>query len=280
MREISFDKIVESVRGICIDANCIIAEDVASAIRHALEKEESPISKKALEVILANHETAKAKQMPLCQDTGVAVFFIEIGQDVRIVGGVLTDAVNEGVRQGYADGYLRKSIVANPLTRRNTGDNTPAVIHYDLVPGDRLKVLFCPKGGGSENMSFLSMMKPADGIEGVRKVVVAAVKKAGSNPCPPVIVGVGIGGTFEKCALLAKKALTRPLGSPSPKMELARLEESLLEEINKLGIGSMGLGGRVTALAVHIETFPCHIASLPVAVNLNCHAARRKEIIL
>jgi fumarate hydratase subunit alpha len=258
----------------------VIVEDVTAAIQQALDKEESPISKQVLKEILKNHEVAREKRMPLCQDTGVAVFFVEIGQDVRIAGGLLENAIHEGVRRGYAAGYLRKSMVANPLTRRNTGDNTPAVIHYDLVPGERLKILFCPKGGGSENMSFLAMLKPADGVDGVRKFVVNSVKKAGSNPCPPVVVGVGIGGTFEKCALLAKKALTRPVGSPSPKMELARLEESLLEEINKLGIGSMGLGGRVSALAVHIETYPCHIASLPVAVNLNCHAARHKEIIL
>ncbi len=280
MKVISFNTIVEQVRKACIEANCVIEEDVASAIRQALETEESPAGKKTLEQILANHEVARDKKLPLCQDTGSAVFFVEFGQNVHISGGLLEDAINEGVRQGYADGYLRKSIVSNPLSRRNTGDNTPAVIHFSLAPGERIKIIFCPKGGGSENMSALAMLRPGDGLDGVRRFVVNTVKKAGSNPCPPIIVGVGIGGTFEKCALIAKKALVRPVGSPNPKLELAHIEESFLEAVNKLGIGPMGLGGRVTALAVHIETFPCHIASLPVAVNLNCHAARHKEIIL
>jgi fumarate hydratase subunit alpha len=280
MKEVAFDTIVEQVSQACIEANCIVENDIAAVIQQALEKEESPISQKVLEQILENHRVAKEKMLPLCQDTGVAVFFVEIGQDVRIVGGLLEDAINEGVRQGYARGFLRKSMVSNPLTRRNTGDNTPAVIHLSLVPGQSLKIIFCPKGGGSENMSALAMLTPADGEQGVRRFVIDTVKKAGSNSCPPVIVGVGIGGTFEQSAILAKKALTRPIGSPNAKLELARMEETLLEDINKLGIGSMGLGGRVTALAVHIETFPCHIASLPVAVNFNCHAARHKEIKL
>jgi fumarate hydratase subunit alpha len=280
MSEIPFDRIVDEVRKTCIEANCLIEEDVASAIRQALDNEESPVGQKILQQILANHEKARETKLPLCQDTGVAVFFVELGQDVRISGGLLEDAINEGVRQGYAEGYLRNSIVSGPLSRRNTGDNTPAVIHYSLIPGVRLKILFCPKGGGSENMSSLAMLRPGDGVDGVRRFVINAVKKGGSHPCPPIIVGVGIGGTFEKCAILAKKALIRPIGSPNPKLELAHLEESFLEEINKLGIGPMGLGGRVTALAVHIETFPCHIASLPVAVNINCHAARHKEILL
>jgi fumarate hydratase subunit alpha len=280
MKEVPFDRIVEEVRKTCITANCVIEEDVAAALGQALEKEESPVGQKVLQQVLANHEIAREKQLPLCQDTGVAVFFVELGQDVRVSGGLLADAINEGVRQGYTGGFLRSSMVSNPLNRRNTGDNTPAVIHLSLVPGERLKMLFCPKGGGSENMSTLAMLRPGDGQEGVSRFVVNSVKKAGSHPCPPVIVGVGIGGTFEMCALLAKKALVRPVGSPNPKLELANLEESLLERINKLGIGPMGLGGRVTALAVHIETFPCHIASLPVAVNINCHAARHKEIIL
>ncbi len=280
MKEIPFDRIVDQVREVCIQANCVIGEDVSSAIRQALRKEESPISQKILRQILENHKVAKEKGLPLCQDTGVAVFFVQLGQDVRISGGLLEDAIHQGVRLGYSEGFLRKSIVANPLTRRNTGDNTPAVIHLSLVPGDQLKITFCPKGGGSENMSAISMLKPADGLSGVRRFVVNAVRKAGSNPCPPVIVGVGIGGTFEQCALMSKRALTRPLGSPNPKLELAHLEESFLEEINKLGIGAMGLGGSITALAVHIETAPCHIASLPVAVNLNCHASRHGEIVL
>lgn len=280
MKEISFDTIVGQVRNACIEANCMIAEDVAQAIHQALDKEESPVGQKILHEILDNHKVARDTKLPLCQDTGAAVFFVDIGQDVRITGGLLEDAVNEGVRQGYAAGFLRNSMVGNPLRRKNTGDNTPAVIHYALVPGERLKIIFCPKGGGSENMSDIAMLRPGDGVEGVLRFVVNTVKKAGSHSCPPVIVGVGIGGTFEKCAVLAKKALTRPIGSPNPKLELAHLEVSFLDEINKLGIGPMGLGGRVTALAVHIETFPCHIASLPVAVNINCHAARHKEILL
>lgn len=280
MKEVSFDRIVEAVRKACIEANCVIEEDVASAIRQALDKEESPVGREILKQIIRNHEAARGKGLPLCQDTGSAVFFVQMGQDVRLSGGLLEDAVNEGVRQGYTQGFLRNSMVSNPFTRRNTGDNTPAVIHLSLVAGDRLKIILCPKGGGSENMSALAMLRPGEGVEGVRRFVVNTVKKAGSHPCPPVIVGVGVGGTFEQCAILAKKALIRPVGSPNPKLELAHLEESFLEEINKLGIGPMGLGGRVTALAVHMETFPCHIASLPVAVNINCHAARHKEIVL
>ncbi len=280
MREIPVESIVEQVKTACIEANCVIEEDVATAIRQALKKEESPISQQVLQQILKNHDIARSRRVPLCQDTGLAVFFVEMGQDVRITGGLFEEAVNEGVRQGYAEGYLRKSLVANPLNRQNTGDNTPAIVHLSLVPGNQLKMIFCPKGAGGENMSALAMLKPGDGLKGVRRFVVATVRKAGSNACPPVIVGVGIGGSFEKCALLAKKALTRRVGSPHPKLEMANLEVSLLEEINKLGIGSMGLGGRVTALAVHIETAPCHIASLPVAVNLNCHASRHKEVVL
>ena len=280
MKEIAFDTIVEHVRQACIEANCVIAEDVAQAVQQALNQEESPVGRKILQEILDNHRVARDTKLPLCQDTGTAVFFVEIGQDVRMTGGLLEDAINEGVRQGYAAGFLRNSMAANPLNRKNTEDNTPAVIHFSLTPGERLKIIFCPKGGGSENMSDIAMLRPGDGMEGVLRFVVHTVKKAGSHPCPPVIVGVGIGGNFEKCAILAKKALTRPIGSPNPKLELSHLEVSFLDEINKLGIGPMGLGGRVTALAVHIETFPCHIASLPVAVNINCHAARHKEILL
>ena len=280
MREIPCDKIVEAVRGACISANCDVREDVASALETALEKEASPVGREVLRQILANHEAARRERLPLCQDTGTAVFFVELGQDVRITGGLLREAIDQGVREGYGQGYLRPSMVGSPLTRRNTGDNTPAVVHLELVPGENLKILFCPKGGGSENMSGLTMLRPADGLDGVRRAVVNTVKRAGSNPCPPVIVGVGIGGTFETCALLAKKALLRPIGRPHPKLEIATLEESLLEAVNRLGIGPMGLGGTVTALAVHVETHPCHIASLPVAVNLNCHAARHQEILL
>ena len=280
MKEIDFDTIVKQVGTACIEANCVIQEDVASVIQTALEKEESPISRTILEQILKNHDLAREKMLPLCQDSGMPVVFVEMGQDVRIVGGLLEDAISEGVRRGYAEGGLRHSVVANPLTRRSAGDNAPAVIHMSHVPGERLKILVSPKGAGSENMGGLGMLSPDEGEAGVRRFVINLVKRAGSNPCPPVIIGVGIGGTFEQCALLATKALTRPIGSPNPKLELAHLEESLLEEVNKLGIGAMGLGGRVTALAVHIETFPCHAASLPVAVDFNCHAARRKEIVL
>ena len=225
----------------------------------------------------ANAEVARSEAVPMCQDTGYTVVFLELGQDVHIVGGGLEDAVNEGVRRGYKEGYLRKSIVGHPLERKNTGDNTPAVIHTRIVPGDKLRIIVAPKGGGSENMSAIKMFKPAEGVEGVKKFVVETVQAAGPNPCPPIVVGVGIGGTFEKAALLAKEALLREVGEPSPRPEIAVLEQELLELVNKLGIGPQGLGGSTTALGVHVEIYPAHIASLPVAVNINCHATRHKE---
>lgn len=279
-RTITCAEIVAAVAELCQQANYYLGEDVKKALEEAYAKEESPTGRDVLKQILANAEIAAAEQMPMCQDTGVAVVFLEVGQEVAITGGYLYDAVNEGVKKGYTEGYLRKSMVGDPLKRQNTGDNTPAVIHTKIVPGDRLKITVAPKGGGSENMSALAMLTPAAGREGVKKFVVETVKKAGPNPCPPVVVGVGIGGNFEKAALLAKEALLRPLGEPNPEPDLAALEQEILAEINRLGIGPQGFGGRVTALAVHINTFPCHIASLPVAVNLNCHAARHKTVVL
>lgn len=279
-RTISCEEIVAAVAKLCQEANFYLGEDVRRALEEAFAKEVSPTGRDVLKQILANAEIAAEEKMPVCQDTGVTVVFLELGQEVAVTGGYLYDAVNEGVRRGYTEGYLRKSMVGHPLDRRNTGDNTPAVIHTRVVPGDRLKITVAPKGGGSENMSALAMLTPAAGRDGVKKFVIETVKKAGPNPCPPVVVGVGIGGDFEKAALLAKEALLRPLGEPSPYEDVARLERELLEEINKLGIGPQGFGGRVTALAVHVEIFPCHIASLPVAVNLNCHAVRHKTAIL
>mgnify|MGYP000864552413 FL=1 len=264
----------------CQEANFNLGNDVMEAFKKFQETETSLTGKEILQILIKNAEIAQEEQAPMCQDTGFAVVFVELGQDVRIEGGNLEDAINEGVRQGYVEGYLRKSIVGHPLERKNTGDNTPAVIHTKIVPGDKLRIIVAPKGGGSENMSAIKMLRPADGVEGVKKFVVDTVKAAGPNPCPPVVVGVGIGGTFEKAALLAKEALLREIGSKSKYPDIAKLEEELLEEINKTGIGPQGLGGRTTALAVHIEIFAAHIASLPVAVNLNCHAARHKEIVL
>ncbi len=280
MRVIDTATITATVAELCQKANYELGEDVLVAFKQALDTEISLTGKDILQQLLENARIAREEAVPMCQDTGFAVVFLEMGQEVAITGGDLYDAVNEGVRRGYLEGYLRKSIVDHPLLRRNTGDNTPAVIHTRIVPGDKLKIIVAPKGGGSENMSGLRMLKPAEGVEGVRKFVLEQVKAAGPNPCPPIVVGVGIGGTFEKAALLAKEALLRPLGQPSPDPEIARLEKELLEAINNLGIGPQGLGGRTTALAVHIEVFPCHIASLPVAVNINCHASRHKEAIL
>lgn len=247
------------------------------AFHTACEKELSLTGKEILKLLVANAEVARSEAVPMCQDTGYTVVFLELGQDVHIVGGGLEDAVNEGVRRGYKEGYLRKSIVGHPLERKNTGDNTPAVIHTRIVPGDKLRIIVAPKGGGSENMSAIKMFKPAEGVEGVKKFVVETVQAAGPNPCPPIVVGVGIGGTFEKAALLAKEALLREVGEPSPRPEIAVLEQELLELVNKLGIGPQGLGGSTTALGVHVEIYPAHIASLPVAVNINCHATRHKE---
>ena len=264
----------------CREANVYLGDEVADALKKALTREESPAGKEALRQLIENMGVACREQLPLCQDTGFAVFFIEWGQEVHLTGGSLKEAINEGVRKGYREGCLRKSVVADPLNRVNTGDNTPAVIHTALVPGDRVKITFAPKGGGSENMSRLAMLKPADGLEGVVDFVIRCVREAGPNPCPPIVVGVGIGGTFDQVAVIAKKALLRPLGRPHRDPFYAALEQEMLKRINELGIGPQGFGGRVTALAVHIETYAAHIASLPVAVNLNCHAARHTERIL
>ncbi|MCJ7577085.1 MAG: fumarate hydratase [candidate division Zixibacteria bacterium] len=280
MREISTKDIIKAVRDLCIDANYYLGKDVEDALRKAYEKEESPVGKATLSQILENVEISKQGEFPMCQDTGTAVVFVDMGDQVLIKDGNLFEAINEGVRQGYKDGYLRKSILSDPIERKNTGDNTPAVIHLDIVKGDKLKIVVAPKGGGSENMSEVKMMAPADGVEGVKNFVLDMVKRSGSNPCPPVIVGVGIGGSFEKCAEMAKRALLRPIGSKHPNPFYANLEAELLEKVNKLGIGPQGFGGTQTALAVHVETHPCHIASFPAAVNINCHVARHKEAVL
>lgn len=280
MREIKSDTIVEEVKKLCIEANYQLNDEVRKAFEEAKEKEESPTGKDILNQLLENAEIAKQGEFPLCQDTGFAVIFVELGSEVIIKGDTLPEAINEGVRQGYKEGYLRKSILGDPLVRKNTGDNTPAVIHIDIVPGDKLKITMLPKGGGSENMSMVKMLKPADGAEGVKQFVLERVKDAGPNPCPPIVVGVGIGGTFEKAALIAKKALLRPFGSHNPEPHLAEMEKELFGKINQLGIGPQGLGGRTTALAVHIEAFPCHIASLPVAINIECHSHRHKKVTI
>ncbi len=279
MREIEANTVIEKVKDLCIDANCEVPECLLSALRVAREREDSPSGKAVLGIILRNAEIAREERVPICQDTGIAVVFVEMGEDVRVKGGNLKKVINEGVRRGYKEGYLRNSM-CDPFTRENTGDNTPAVIHFDLVPGDKLKLIVVPKGGGAENMSGVTRLRPSDGVEGFKDFVVTRVRESSGNACPPIIVGVGIGGTFEQTALLAKKALLRPVGKPSTHPELAKIEKELLKDINDLGIGPMGLGGRTTALAVHIETFPCHIASLLVAININCHAHRHKEAIL
>ena len=278
MRKISFENIVSKVAEACMTANFELGEDVVAAFIQAREKEESPVGQEILGQLLENAAIAQKEKIALCQDTGFAVFFVDLGDEVKVDGGNLVDAINEGVRRGYQDGFLRKSI-CHPFTRKNTGDNTPAIVHLNLLPGDQLKITIAPKGGGSENMSRVTMLKPSDGIEGIKKLVIERVKESGANPCPPLVIGVGIGGTFEKAALIAKHALLRPLGSTNPDPELAAIESDLLEKINDLGVGPQGLGGRTTALAVHVEMHPCHIASLPVAVNINCHASRHKEIV-
>ncbi len=278
MREITAAEIAGHVAEMCQEANLYLGEEMEQALKRSLEVEESPTGKEVLQQLIENLEIARKEQIPICQDTGFAVFFVEWGQDVHLTGGTLEEAINEGVRRGYQEGYLRKSIVGDPLyDRKNTGDNTPAVIHTTIVAGDRVKIAFAPKGGGSENMSTVKMLKPADGEKGVIDFVVNHIKAAGPNPCPPIVIGVGIGGTFDKVAVLAKKALLRPVGQPHPDPAYAALEQKILKEINKLGIGPQGFGGRVTALAVHIETFPSHIASLAAAVNINCHACRHLE---
>ena len=280
MREISVKDVISRVKDLCIDANYNLGEDVEKALKEGYQKEESPTSKETLNQIIENVQIAKQGEFPLCQDTGFAVVFVDMGDQVFVKDGNLFDAINEGVRQGYKEGYLRKSILGDPIERKNTGDNTPAVIHMNVVKGDKLKITVAPKGGGSENMSEVKMMKPSDGVEGVKEFVIDMVRRSGSNPCPPIIVGVGIGGTFEKCAEMAKRALLREVGERNPNPFYAKLEEELLEKVNKLGIGPQGFGGRVTALDVHIETYPCHIASFPAAVNIQCHAARHKEAVI
>jgi len=281
MRTIKAGDVTQAVSNLFKQANYTLGEDVLAALDKASREEESPPGREAIDVILENARVAAAEKVPLCQDCGTAVVFLEIGQDVHVVEGDLYDAVNEGVRRAYQEGYLRKSMVARPFSdRKNTGDNTPAVIHSDIVPGDRLKITVIPKGGGAENMARLGMLLPASGRKGVVDFVVNAVSEAWSNPCPPVIIGVGIGGTAEKAMVMAKHALIRKVGSPSPDKENADLEQEILQKVNNLGIGPMGYGGRITALAVHVESFPAHITALPVAVNLQCHSARHREVVL
>ena len=281
MREIDAKKVTETVARLFQEANFFLGDDVFNSLKQAVEEEESPLGRQVLEQILENADIAAKEHIPICQDCGFAVVYLELGQDVHIVGGDLYAAVEEGVRQAYSEGYLRKSIVRQPFSARvNTKDNTPAVIHTDIVPGDKLNITVLPKGGGSENMSRLAMLKPSEGRQGVIDFVVRAVDEAGSNPCPPVIVGVGIGGTSDQAMILAKKALLRQVDEPNSDPEVAELEKELLERVNNTGVGPQGFGGRTTALAVHAEVFPAHIASLPAAVNLQCHAARHKEAIL
>lgn len=279
MKTIHADTIVEEVAKLCQEANFYLGEDVLEAFRQAQVAEESETGREILAQLIENAEIARREQVPMCQDTGYTVIYLEVGQDVHIDGN-LEDAINAGVRRGYGEGYLRSSIVEHPFRRKNTGDNTPAVIHTRIVPGDSLRIIIAPKGGGSENMSKIKMLKPADGKQGVMDFVLEAVRAAGPNPCPPIIVGVGVGGTFEKAASLAKEALLREIGENHPDPEIAEMERTLLRRVNHTGIGPAGLGGVTTALAVNIEIFPCHIASLPVAVNFNCHAARHKEVVL
>jgi fumarate hydratase subunit alpha len=279
MREIDVAQLIPFVRDMCIRANRIIPPDVQEKLQSARDAETNPLAIDILDACLQNNRLAGSERMPICQDTGVALLFIELGQDVHLTRGDFYEALQEGVRQGYREGLLRLSMVDDPvIDRKNTGDNTPALIYTDIVPGDRLRITFAPKGGGAENMSALRMLTPADGLSGVRDFVVDTIRRAGGNPCPPVIVGVGLGGDFEQCALLAKKALLRPLNEPNPVPKWRAVEADLLERINKLGIGPQGLGGATTALAVHILAKPCHIASLPVAVNLQCHAARHATL--
>ncbi len=277
---INTSEITETITRLCMDANFNLSDDVLGALAASSKEEESPVAREVLGELLENAKVARSCRMPLCQDTGVAVVFVEIGEDVEITGGRLYDAIHAGVRRGYREGYLRKSIVADPLNRTNTGDNTPAIIHTEFIPGNHLKISFMAKGGGCENMSRIAMLTPADGREGVIRFVVETVRLAKANPCPPVIVGVGIGGTFDYAALLAKKSLLRPLGTQHPDADTGALEREMLERVNGLGIGAQGLGGRITALALHVERYPCHIASLPVAVNMECHSHRVKTAVL
>ena len=277
MREIHISEIISTVRDLCIESNYYLSSDVKEALCNAKENEIWPLAENVLDQIILNSNIAKEEDMPICQDTGMACVFVEVGQDVHIVGGLLKDAINEGVRRGYEEGFLRKSVVKDPINRVNTKDNTPAIIYYDIVPGDKIKITVAPKGFGSENMSRIKMLKPSDGLQGVKDFIIETVKLAGPNPCPPIVIGVGIGGTFDKAAYLAKKALIRHLNKRNDEKFYSDLEEELLETINKLGIGPQGFGGKTTALGLNIETYPTHIAGLPVAVNINCHATRHKE---
>ncbi len=274
IRTVKTEEITKTIREMCIEANHYLSKDMDKAMKDAVEKEESPLGKQILNQLQENLQIAGADTIPICQDTGMAVIFVEVGQDVHVEGGDLEAAINEGVRQGYVDGFLRKSVVSDPIIRENTKDNTPAIIHYSIVSGDKINITVAPKGFGSENMSRVFMLKPADGIEGVKNAILTAVKDAGPNACPPMVVGVGIGGTFEKCAIMAKHALTRNMEERSTIPYVKELEEEMLEKINNLGIGPGGLGGRVTALAVNIETYPTHIAGLPVGINICCHVNR------
>lgn len=280
MREINVSEVTKAIRDLCIEANYYLGDDVKEALKNAKEEEPYAIAEDILDKIIINSDIAANEQMPMCQDTGMACVFLEIGQDVHLVGGLLEEAVNEGVRRGYEEGYLRKSVVKDPIDRVNTKDNTPALIYYDIVEGDKIKITVAPKGFGSENMSRIGMLKPADGLEGVKNFIIETVKNAGPNPCPPMVVGVGIGGSFDKAAYLAKKALTRPINQRNKQEFYKNLEEELLTKINELGIGPQGFGGKTTALGLNIETYPTHIAGLPVAVNINCHATRHKERII
>ena len=280
MRELEVNKITEAVRDMCIKINHELSDDMKQALNGAEASEKSPLGKKILGQLQENLQIAESEMIPICQDTGMAVLFFEIGQDVHLTGGDFTDAVNEGVRQGYTEGYLRKSVVSDPLIRENTKDNTPAVIHTSIVSGEQVKITLAPKGFGSENMSRVFMLKPADGIEGVKNAILTAAADAGPNACPPMVLGVGVGGTFEKCALMAKQALTRPVGTHSEIPYVREMEEELLDKINGLGIGPGGLGGTTTALAVNINTYPTHIAGLPVAVNICCHVNRHISVVL
>lgn len=280
MREVNVSIITDNIKEMCIEANHFLTDDMKNVFEKAVKNEESALGKQVLGQLEENLKVAGEDMIPICQDTGMAVVFINVGQDVHLTGGDITDAINEGVRRGYVDGYLRKSVVKDPIYRENTKDNTPAVIHFNIVPGDKVDITVAPKGFGSENMSRVFMLKPADGIEGVKEAILTAVKDAGPNACPPIVVGVGIGGTFEKCAYLAKKALTRDLNEESPVEYVRDLEKEMLEKINKLGIGPGGLGGTQTALAINIETYPTHIAGLPVAVNICCHVNRHSHRVI
>lgn len=279
MREIHSNVITREVKRLCIEGNIFLGDDVIKSFENNLQKEESDLGRDILNILIENAQIAKESHIPICQDTGMAVFFVEVGQEVMIKGDTLTDAINKGVSEGYTDGYLRKSVVS-PITRINTKDNTPAIIHYEIVKGDKINIQYAPKGFGSENMSKMKMLKPSDGIEGVKKFILETVSEAGPNPCPPIVVGVGIGGTVDKCAQIAKKALFRDIGAHNEDNMIADLEREMIKKVNDLGIGPQGFGGNTTALAVNIETFPTHIAGLPVVVNINCHASRHKQVII